>query len=365
MNKILIVVPIYGSYRVFLAGLAKFLLASDWEVHVACAPDVDGFPESESEISFHSLELPRDGALRKIWAAKKHLQGLIQEIQPTAVHAHFSVAVLCLALCRKVHGCRYLGTFQGLRFPMSSGVRGLLFKIVECYSITRMCGSWVLTEDDYLAVPSALRSRLRIQQGCGFGCDIDRYIPSSPARKRELRRKLKIPEHAFVFVFLGRLTAFKGFHLILDAYDMITPREHETRLLVVGDSDIQHPLHVGDLSSRSGVQAVGWQDDPEPYLAVSDVMVFPSEREGMPVCVMEALSIGLPVIGCDRRGIRELVKHEGTGLIANRDAESISGAMERLMTEPELHAKLSAGALQLREQLDRRNFYRAVESALI
>ena len=74
--------------------------------------------------------------------------------------------------------------------------------------------------------------------------------------------------------------------------------------------------------------------------------------------------MGVPVIGCNRRGVRELILHEVTGLNAARSKEGIFQAMELILTEPELLPKLSTGAIQVRDRLSRNKFYREIESDL-
>ena len=124
-------------------------------------------------------------------------------------------------------------------------------------------------------------------------------------------------------------------------------------------------LNLPNLNGLEGVHPAGWQDDPAPYLAIADAMVFPSEREGMPVCVMEALASGLSVIGCARRGVRELITHKVTGLIVSRNVDSIKSAMASVVVDPSLGTKLTAGALKLRGQLDCRHFYETVERSFL
>ena len=82
------------------------------------------------------------------------------------------------------------------------------------------------------------------------------------------------------------------------------------------------------MNSLEGVHHVGWQEDPAPYLSISDYMVFPSEREGMPVCVMEASAMGVPVIAIAARGTRSLLRDEGAGLlISERRSSAVAHAM--------------------------------------
>lgn len=364
VKRLLIVVPVYASYRAFLKGLAAWLTKRGWEVHVAT--NTWGAQVEEDVAELHQIDMPRGASPVQLLRASRALTSLIREIQPSVVHAHFSVGMLCLALASRVKGVRYLGTFQGMRFPLAMGLSRLLFKLVECFSIIRLDQSWVLTADDYDAVPCFVRKKLVIQEGYGFGCDIQHFDPArfSESDNSKLRSELGIPDDDFIFIFVGRLTAFKGFPLALEAFQQLREEREDVHFIVVGEPDPQHPLGLPDINSIEGVHHVGWQDDPALHLAIADAMVFPSEREGMPVCVMEAISVGLPVVGCDCRGGRELVLNEVSGLLAGRNVDSIATAMERLVVDSKLREKLVEGGVQLRYGLDRHKFYRTVEQSL-
>jgi glycosyltransferase involved in cell wall biosynthesis len=364
-KRLLIVVPIYASYLAFLKGLAAWLIDRGWEVHVAT--NLTGAEVGSDVATLHDIAIPRGANPLKLFQAGRSLTKLIQQIQPTVVHAHFSVGMLVLALASRVKGVRTLGTFQGMRFPLASGISRWVFKCVECFSILRLDQSWVLTADDYKAVPKFVKKKLEIQEGYGFGCDIEHFDPArfSETDRAKLRSELGIPSEDLVFVFVGRLTAFKGFLLALEAFQQLRKERKDVHFLVVGEPDPQHLLNLPDLNGLEGVYPTGWQDDPAPYLAIADAMVFPSEREGMPVCVMEALASGLSVIGCARRGVRELITHKVTGLIVSRNVDSIKSAMASVVVDPSLGTKLTAGALKLRGQLDCRHFYDTVERSFL
>jgi glycosyltransferase involved in cell wall biosynthesis len=360
-QRLLIVIPVYGSYRAFLKGLASWLSERGWEVHVAT--NLMGAMASPDVATFHQIDMPRGANPLQLFKASRQLTALIRELQPTVVHAHFSVGMLVLALARQVTDVRRLGTFQGLRFPLDSGISRWVFKCVECFSILRLDQSWVLTADDYCAVPKFARRRLAIQEGYGFGCDVEHFDPArfSESDKLKFRSELGIPGDSFVFIYVGRLTAFKGYSLALEAFQQLRNEHEDIHFLVVGDFDSQHPIDLPDLNSLEGVHHAGWQDDPAPYLAVADTMVFPSEREGVPVCVMEALSMGLFVVGNDVRGINKLLEDFGGRRIpVSPRGESCVRAVQSAMADA-LNAKQSESAFSpVREKLNRQFFYETV-----
>lgn len=357
MKRLLIVVPVYGSYRAFLKGLAAWLTARGWEVHVAT--NLTGAKVEADVATLHYIAMPRGANPFQLFRAGRSLTRLIHEVQPSVVHAHFSVGMLCLALASRVKDVRYLGTFQGMRFPLARGVERWIFKYVECFSILRLDQSCVLTADDFDAVPKKIRKKLAIQDGYGFGCDIQHFDPVrfSDLDKSRLRAELGIPKKACVFIFVGRLTVFKGFHLALEAFQQLRQERDDVHFLVVGEVDPQHPLDLPDLNSIEGVHHVGWQDDPAPYLSISNTMVFPSEREGMPVCVMEALSMGVNAIAVPSRGCRELVELCTSAVVVERNVDSILTALSAVDKTAMSHSI----SMETRGLLDQRRYYRLLD----
>ena len=307
--------------------------------------------------SFHHIDMPRGMDALKLFKAGRVLTNLIRSNKPTVVHAHFSVGALCLASATRVKGVRYFGTFQGMRFPLATGLSKWIFKIAECFSVLRLDQSWVLTADDYDAVPNFIRRKLSVQAGYGFGCDIESFDPArfSDLDRSALRSELGIGIEDFVFIFVGRLTKFKGFPLALEAFQQLRQERSDVRFLVVGEFDTQHPIDLPNLNLIPGVHHVGWQNDAAGYLAISNIMVFPSEREGMPVCMMEAIAMGLPVITSEARGCVVLARLCNGIVVYPLSVEGLMSSMLGVIEK----GNATRGALKHRALLDRIEFHQA------
>jgi glycosyltransferase involved in cell wall biosynthesis len=101
----------------------------------------------------------------------------------------------------------------------------------------------------------------------------------------------------------------------------------------------------------------GWQENVAEWLAIADLCVFPSEREGMPVCLMEALCMGVPVVTSNSRGCRDVVRDGVDGLVLNETSVSqIVDAVDRLVNSPQTLSSMRISARERRGEFDRNKY---------
>ncbi|MDR3574630.1 MAG: glycosyltransferase family 4 protein [Anaerolineaceae bacterium] len=146
------------------------------------------------------------------------------------------------------------------------------------------------------------------------------------------------PEQA---VFVGRLGAQKNLINLEDAFAGL-----DYKLLIIGDGPLSQTLkqHAQELSIKAEfIQHVDHLRLPD-YLNNSSIFVLPSLFEGHPKALIEAMSCGLPVLGADSPGIREIISHNQTGYLCGTDPQSIRQAVITLMHDPELRRRLGENA---------------------
>ena len=129
---------------------------------------------------------------------------------------------------------------------------------------------------------------------------------------------MNIDSDDFVFIFVGRLVTDKGINELISAFDDISHRNRKVKLLLVGNRESElDPLKKETLeiiSKNSNIIEVGYQPDVRPYFAISDVLVFPSYREGFPNVVMQAGAMGLASIVTDINGCNEIIINDTNGV---------------------------------------------------
>ena len=367
-GPLLLIAPNVTSYSVFLSEVAREVGRLGVEAHCICDtralwPEPDAY--AAEPVGFHSVAMPRSIDVRAHWTTALRIRRIVDELRPALVHAHFSAAIFTTALARTRTWPVTIGTFHGLGFPLASGWKRPLLRAAESWSARRLTHVWVLTDDDRRALArTAGASRVTRQAGFGVGCDLNRFSPSrfTPDARTSLRARLGFGEADFVVTFIGRFTHFKGFDAVCRGFLEAARSHARLRLLLIGSKDPLHstglrPGEHQELIQSGRVVDVGWRNDTDAFLAISDVAVLPSRREGMPVCLMEALAMGVPVITASTRGCREIVRHGVDGFVlADSAPPQIARAISDLVSSPEMQGDFRRNALAGRQRFDRRTF---------
>ncbi|WP_435103415.1 glycosyltransferase [Arhodomonas sp. AD133] len=153
---------------------------------------------------------------------------------------------------------------------------------------------------------------------------IGNFVPPprtvTAGERAALRLRLGLPEEARVVFTLGRFIDIKGFDDLLRAFARL-PAEHGGRplhLIIVGDGPLAGDLRAlaAELGVAPRVHWPGWQDDPDPWFALGDVLVCPSRHETLGNVILEGWNHELPVAGTRTPGANEIVRDGDNGLLA-------------------------------------------------
>lgn len=199
----------------------------------------------------------------------------------------------------------------------------------------------------------ATRSRVTVPSRAahlGNGIALDRFDPSSISgeRLRVLRAELGLPEGALIVGTVGRLVADKGYRELLEAARRVCQARDDVHFLVIGDSDPvkSDALNAEEIDrARSYCVFTGWREDMPDLLALMDVFVLASWREGMPRAAMEAAAMARPMVLTDIPGCREIARHGDQALfVSPRSPDALVDAISTLVDDPGLRAALGARA---------------------
>lgn len=368
--RVLLVVPSITSVQTFLASLPTRAAEAGVEIYLAAGPALPGAARGMLDEPFAGrLELPavRSGAPFAAARAVLRLKRFIATVRPHVIHAHFAAAATIAAATRALAPsvpAAWWATFHGLHSGLSGTGRSARTAGWELWAARRHDRVFVLNAED----ADVLRHRDPTVDVCVtpvlLGCDLDRFSPHrfSPADRLQIRETLGIPADAPVVVFVGRQTDFKGFGTLLRAFWKLRESIPACRLVLVGGRDPVHavglePAELRRMTADPMVIDCGWQDDVSPFLAIAAACLFPSEREGMPVCLMEALSMGVPCVTSDSRGCRDVVQHGVDGLLVQgASPAAYADAAGRILLSAPLREEMRRHALEGRRRFDRRAF---------
>lgn len=165
------------------------------------------------------------------------------------------------------------------------------------------------------------------------GVDTNRFAPNIELRSLA-RKAWGIPEMAFVFGTLGRLSPMKNHYQLINAFAKLSDSigGRDIRLVIVGDGPQRSSLEMLAHSTGVGEQVIfgGYSDTPEKIYPAFDVFCFPSTTgEALPLALIEAMSCGCPPIAASVGGVPEILNDSLSGwLICSGDQKDLFSAMQ-------------------------------------
>lgn len=185
-------------------------------------------------------------------------------------------------------------------------------------------------------------------RGCHRVVAIPAMLPveAESVGKDDQRAELGLGNGVKVILFVGRLAANKNPGVLLDTLRLLGQEyicEHRLHLVFIGDGSLREKLSqdVVNCGLSHCVRIVGSLPHEQigSWLRISDLFVLPSDYEGFPLSVVEAMSYGVTVIGTNVRGINELIDHRRTGLLYEKGNTLELAALVRDMIENNEHRK--------------------------
>ena len=192
------------------------------------------------------------------------------------------------------------------------------------------------------------------------------YNPIDKARIKMLANENIINKTGLVFVAVGRMVYQKRYDRLLKAAQILKSRGCLFNLLILGTGILEKELK--ELSIKLGVNDVvsflGFINNPYPYIRIADALVLSSDTEGFPTVVCEAMTLGIPVIGTNVTGIRDLLGSSEYGLITDPNAESFADAMFSLLSDSQLRSYYSDKSLERAKELGIDNSMKHIYSVI-
>jgi len=281
-------------------------------------------------------------------AAVVALWRLFRRARPAIVHTHTSKAGFIGRLAARLAGVPAVihqphgHVFYGYWGPR----RTALFVALE-----RLAAPW--TDAIVTLTPREVDEHL--ERGIGRAAQyavVPSGVPTAALRaaapsRAAARARLGLAAGAFVVAGVGRLVPIKGFDLLVAALPDVLARVPSTQVVLVGDGAERAALQARAAALGVGdrLRITGAVTDVTVYLAAADVLVAPSRNEGMGRVLVEALALGVPVVGTAVGGIPDVIVDGECGvLVPPEDPPALAEALADLGLDVARRAKLAAAA---------------------
>jgi glycosyltransferase involved in cell wall biosynthesis len=368
------IIPVLNNLRVHMnrkIKVAQVITRMDWGgspdvLRVLCQkldPDIyelkifvgsTGHPTAKTNAFFAAFkdkitfipELKREVSFRDDWLALVKFTRLFKKGKFDIVHTHTAKAGVIGRLAARLagvpvvvhtpHGHNFYGYFN--RF--FSGLIILIEKFLTIFT-DRIMALTELEKNDYLKFKVANENKVILIY---MGLELDGFLPVDSAKIKE---SLNIGDQEKVVGFVGRLEPIKGPQFFVDAARLCLENNRLPRFILVGEGSLRQDLEqkVDSWGLKNKIVFLGWRDDIADIMSVLDILVLPSLNEAVGIVLLEAQSLGVPVVASEVGGIPEMVQDKQTGILVRPgSAAALSLAINNLLSDPQrLRAMSAAG----------------------
>lgn len=180
------------------------------------------------------------------------------------------------------------------------------------------------------------------------------------------REALGIPLEARVLVHIARFVPQKGQALTLRAAVRLRERCGDVRVLFVGEGETEAAVRSEAETIGAGwATFLGRRDDVPGLVALADASVLPSEAEGLPMTLIEAIALGTPIVATDVGDVGDLIETTGAGeCVPAGDEDAYRAACERVLGDQDRRAEIVAAAERAAPEFDAPRMVRRYEAVL-
>jgi glycosyltransferase involved in cell wall biosynthesis len=290
-------------------------------------------------VTVHPLGVAGDRPGAWLW----RLDRLLRTLEPDVVHFHSPLMAgtgRLLVLTRPRRRRPHLVTTEHNAWPTFARPTRVLNAL-----------TWPL-DDAHLAVSEEVQESVRPYFGAPrtevvvHGIDLAEVSRARDERAR-VRRELGVADDEVLIGTVANYREQKGYPELLEAARTVLDAVPNARFVAVGQGPLE--AEIVDLHRRLGLGdrfvLLGYREDPERVLAACDVFVLASRYEGYPIALMEALSLGLPVVATAVGGVAQAVSDGENGLLVPpRRPGDLAGALVTVTSDADLRARLGAEA---------------------
>lgn len=338
MDKVLFVATVTSHINAFHIPYLKWFKEQGYEIHVASKGNQEiEYCDKHFDIPFERFPIKKNNL-----KAYKELKKIINENSYKIIHCHTPVGgVLARLAARKARkkGTKVIYTAHGFHFYKGAP----LFNWIVYYPIEKLCARWTdclitINKEDYKISKKKLKAK-QVQLVHGVGMNTKKFNKEiTEGSKKNKRKELGIKENDIVFTYVAELNKNKNQILLINIIYELKKKYQNLKLLLVGNYNNKN-YYEGEIKKKDLSEEVillGKRRDIQEILSVTDIYIASSIREGLPVNIMEAMYVGLPILATNNRGHRELIENGINGYLVENDVDSFIEKIEKILSDKNL-----------------------------
>lgn len=269
------------------------------------------------------------------------MRRMLRQIGADVVHTHNTEAFIDGAIGARLAGVRtVIHTDHAREFP--DAFRYMAAEHVVSHLAYRVVGVSAHTTENLRRYEKISQRKLRtIING------VDPAPFTMPVDAAAKRRELGIPADAPLLGLGARLEPQKAIEHLIGAMQLLRRDLPAAHLLIAGEGSLEKDLRrrTEELDQSANVHFLGVRPDMREILRALDIMVLPSDWEGLPMIVLEAMAAGCPVVASNVGGIPTAITDGESGaLVTARDTPGLASALLALLKDPQRRARYAAAA---------------------
>ncbi|BBF44271.1 glycosyltransferase [Lachnospiraceae bacterium KM106-2] len=335
MKKALLVTTISGFVPQFEMNNVRLLQEMGYEVHYACNYHTPVYTDNNERLDGtgivrHQIDFVRSPFKLQNFKIYRQLLSLMRKEEFDLIHCHTPMgAVIARLAAHKAKVSPVVYTAHGFHFYKGAPKSNWMF----FYPVEKFLAKWTdvlitINEEDYERAKK-FKVRKRLVKIPGIGIKTDQFIADLENGKKVFQ-ELGIQTDDFVIISVGELSKRKNQRAVIESMSYL--KDHKDIKYIVcgsGAMETEYRKLAAELGVENQVRFAGYRTDVKDLLSLSDIFIFPSLQEGLPVALMEGMCAGLPVICSEIRGNSELVKEGWNGyLIKDGKARTYAKAIQ-------------------------------------
>jgi glycosyltransferase involved in cell wall biosynthesis len=312
-------------------------LSNHFEVIAVSSPGADLNIVKEREgVKIEPIEINREISLFKDFKSLLQLILFFKKEKPEIVHSNTPKASLLSMFAGWITGVNIrIYTIGGLRFEGSQGIKRailILMEHVSCFFATHVLCESLGVKEKILAAGVNEDKLIILKPSNLNGVDTSYFDPNNYVAA-DIRKEFGIYNDDFVFLFVGRIVKDKGVKELLDAFELLIKNFKSIKLFIVGPNDGDsefYDIKKSRIERINGIEYLDQLDDVRKILVASNCLVLPSYREGFPNVVLEAGSMGKPVIMTNVNGHLEYLNKSNGLLVEIGNVKELYLAMQNI-----------------------------------